>query len=247
MQSNGMRLLKLINDLLDLVRLESGRMEVRREPFDMADFIKGLASAARQVADDKRVRLETLVDPSLGTVVADHAKLEKIVLNLVFNALKFTPSGGRVAIRVEKQEDQFVLTVADTGMGISAKDLPNAFDRFWQADGSSKRKYQAWASALPSSGNWSKSRVAKSPSRARKAKALLSPCGCPIRRPKPPLGTPASLPARYLRMLAAHPGSTKWNTPAMVPALPAMASRATPLPPKNGCRICIAAPSFSPR
>src|ERR1051325_7208847 len=142
MQSNGMRLLKLINDLLDLVRLESGRMEVRREPFDMADFIKGLASATRQVADDKRVRLETLVDPSLGTVVADHAKLEKIVLNLVFNALKFTPSGGRVAIRVEKQEDQFVLTVADTGMGISAKDLPNVFDRFWQADGSSKRKYQ---------------------------------------------------------------------------------------------------------
>ena len=142
MHSNGMRLLKLINDLLDLVRLESGRMEVKREPLEVAEFVKGLASAARQVADDKRLRLETFVDPALGTVLADRDKLEKIVLNLVFNALKFTPAGGRVELRAEKQGEEFVLTVADTGMGISEKNLPHVFDRFWQADGSSKRKYQ---------------------------------------------------------------------------------------------------------
>ena len=142
MHSNGMRLLKLINDLLDLVRLESGRLEVKHEPLDVADFLKGLASAARQVADDKRLRLETIVDPELGTVVADRDKLEKIVLNLVFNALKFTPAGGRVELRAEKKEDAFVVTVSDTGMGISAKNLPFVFDRFWQADGTSKRKYQ---------------------------------------------------------------------------------------------------------
>jgi signal transduction histidine kinase len=142
MHSNGMRLLKLINDLLDLVRLESGRMEVKREPLEVADFVKGLASAARQVAEDKRLRLETFVDPSLGAVSADRDKLEKIVLNLVFNALKFTPSGGRVSLRAEKQDGEFVITVADTGMGISEKNLPHVFDRFWQADGSSKRKYQ---------------------------------------------------------------------------------------------------------
>ena len=142
MHSNGMRLLKLINDLLDLVRLESGRMEVRREPLEVAEFVKGLASAARQVADDKRLRLETVVDPTLGAVLGDRDKLEKIVLNLVFNALKFTPAGGRVELRAEKRGEDFVLTVADTGMGISEKNLPNVFDRFWQADGSSKRKYQ---------------------------------------------------------------------------------------------------------
>ncbi|MGH7969501.1 MAG: ATP-binding protein, partial [Limisphaerales bacterium] len=142
MHSNGMRLLKLINDLLDLVRLESGRMEVKHEPLEVADFIKGLASAARQVAEDKRLRLETRVEPELGAVLGDRDKLEKIVLNLVFNALKFTPSGGRVSLHAEKKEEQFVLTVADTGMGISAKNLPHVFDRFWQADGSSKRKYQ---------------------------------------------------------------------------------------------------------
>jgi signal transduction histidine kinase len=142
MHSNGMRLLKLINDLLDLVRLESGRMEVKQEPVNAADFVKGLASAARQVAEDKRLRLETFVDSDLGTVFGDRDKLEKIVLNLVFNALKFTPAGGRVDLRAEKQGEEFVLIVADTGMGISEKNLPYVFDRFWQADGSSKRKYQ---------------------------------------------------------------------------------------------------------
>ncbi len=142
MHSNGMRLLKLINDLLDLVRMESGRMEVRLEPVEVAEFVRGLASAARQVADDKRLKLETHIGAELGCVLADRDKLEKIVLNLTFNALKFTPAGGRVELRAEKQGEEFVLIVSDTGMGISEKNLPYVFDRFWQADGSSKRKYQ---------------------------------------------------------------------------------------------------------
>jgi signal transduction histidine kinase len=142
MHANSMRLLKLINDLLDLVRLESGRLEIKREPLDIADFVKGLASAARQVAEDKRLRLETFVAPDLGRVLADRDRLEKIVLNLVFNAIKFTPAGGRVELRAEKQDAELVLTVSDTGMGIAEKNLPFVFDRFWQADDSSKRKYQ---------------------------------------------------------------------------------------------------------
>ncbi|PWU21906.1 MAG: hypothetical protein C5B50_00505 [Verrucomicrobia bacterium] len=142
MHSNSMRLLKLINELLDLVRLESGQLQVRREPINVAEFVKGLMSGARQMADDKRIRLETQVDPALGTVIGDRDKLEKIILNLVFNALKFTPAGGKVELRTEKQSDQFVLIVADTGMGISAKNLPQIFQRFWQADDSSSRKYQ---------------------------------------------------------------------------------------------------------
>jgi signal transduction histidine kinase len=142
MHSNGMRLLKLINDLLDLVRLESGRMEIKPESVHLAEFLKALASAARQVAEDKRLRLETFVDPGLGMVMIDRDKLEKVVLNLVFNALKFTPAGGRVELRAVKSGEDIRLTVADTGMGISEKNLPHVFDRFWQADGSSKRKYQ---------------------------------------------------------------------------------------------------------
>lgn len=142
MHSNGMRLLKLINDLLDLVRLESGVLAVKREPLDLADFMKGLASSARQMANDKRITLETHVDPNLGTVMADRDKLEKMILNLQFNALKFTPAGGRIELRAQKEGDMMVLSVKDTGMGISEKNLPHVFDRFWQADDSSRRKYQ---------------------------------------------------------------------------------------------------------
>ncbi len=78
MHGNGMRLLKLINDLLDLVRLESGRMEVKREPLEMASFIKGVMGAAQQMADDKGLKLETYVAPELGAVLLDRDKLEKI-------------------------------------------------------------------------------------------------------------------------------------------------------------------------
>src|SRR5262249_44760923 len=122
--------------------LESGRLELRPEPVEVAEFVRGLASAARQVAVDKRLRFETVVDPGLETVSVDRDKLEKIILNLVFNALKFTPSGGWVELRAEKAGEQMVVTVADTGMGISEKNLPHVFDRFWQADGSAKRKFQ---------------------------------------------------------------------------------------------------------
>ena len=142
MHANGMRLLKLINDLLDLIRLEAGRMEIKNEPLEVADFIKGLASAARQVAEDKHIKLETHTDLRLGVVAADSDKLEKVVLNLLFNALKFTPDGGRVELRAEKQGEKFAFIVNDNGIGIAEKNLPFVFDRFWQADSSSQRKYQ---------------------------------------------------------------------------------------------------------
>jgi signal transduction histidine kinase len=142
MQANGMRLLKLINDLLDLVRMESGVMQVRREPVPVAEFLKGLVSAARQVANDKRIRLEAKVADDVGTLMMDRDKVEKTILNLQFNALKFTPAGGTVELLASRDGGELVLQVRDTGMGIAAKNLPHVFDRFWQADGSSKRKYQ---------------------------------------------------------------------------------------------------------
>ena len=142
MQSNGMRLLKLINDLLDLVRLDSGVMQVQRESVPIGDFLRGLASAARQMAQDKRILLETTVAPEIGSVQVDRDKLEKIILNLQFNALKFTPAGGRVELRARRDGDKLILQVADTGMGIPEQHLPNVFTRFFQVDTSSRRKYQ---------------------------------------------------------------------------------------------------------
>ncbi len=142
MQDNAMRLLKLINDLLDLVKLESGRMEVRKEPLKVREFIKGLTLAVQGAAKDKKVLLSTHVDEKLETILADRDKLEKIILNLLFNSVKFTPSGGRIDISAKGENGWFFLQVKDTGMGISEENLPHIFDRFWQADSSAQRKYQ---------------------------------------------------------------------------------------------------------
>ena len=142
MQSNGLRLLKLINDLLDLVRLDSGVMQVKREPIALDEFLQGMASAARQVANDKEIQLVVSVAPDLGLAMVDRDKLEKIVLNLLFNALKFTPAKGRVELRMDRKDGKLVLKVSDTGIGIPKDKLPQMFQRFMQVDASSRRKYQ---------------------------------------------------------------------------------------------------------
>jgi signal transduction histidine kinase len=141
MQANGMRLLKLINDLLDLVRLESGQMLVKRDPVAIEPFLLGLAQSVRQVAQDKHLRIETRVE-EIDELFTDRDKLEKISLNLLFNAIKFTPAGGVVKLVARRDENFWVLEIIDTGMGITPENLPNVFRRFWQADTSSQRKYQ---------------------------------------------------------------------------------------------------------
>jgi signal transduction histidine kinase len=138
MQSNGMRLLKLINDLLDLVRLESGKMEVKGEPVAIEPFLRGLANAVKKSAEDRGIRLEVISDRAINTILTDSDKLERILLNLLFNALKFTPAGGKVEVKAQRESSQLVLEVSDTGTGISEEQLPFIFDRFWQADTSSK-------------------------------------------------------------------------------------------------------------
>jgi len=142
MQSNGMRLLKLINDLLDLVRLESGKMELKPEPITLEPFLHGLANAVKKSAEDRGIHLDVVADPTITTVLADSDKLERILLNLLFNALKFTPAGGKVEVKAKRENSELLLQVSDTGTGISDEQLPFIFDRFWQADTSSQRKYR---------------------------------------------------------------------------------------------------------
>jgi signal transduction histidine kinase len=142
MHGNGLRLLKLINDLLDLVRLDSGVLVARRDPVALDEFLHNMASAARQVAEDKKIDLVVTVAPDVGVAMLDRDKLEKIVLNLQFNALKFTPSGGRVELRADKEGEELVLRVSDTGIGIPEKEMHKVFGRFFQVDSSAQRKYQ---------------------------------------------------------------------------------------------------------
>lgn len=148
MHSNAMRLLKLINDLLDLVRLESGTIQIRRAPLAVEEFVKGLGNAVTGVAKDKRIHLNIDCQEGLGRVMADSEKLERICLNLLFNALKFTPAAGTVTFKAAREKDWLRLEVTDTGVGIAPEQLPNIFTRFWQADTSSQRKYQGMGIGL---------------------------------------------------------------------------------------------------
>ena len=142
MQANGMRLLKLINDLLDLVRMESGQMTVDRIPIDLSNFISGMIQAVSGAVKDRGLRTEMHVADEINRVMADSDKLEKILLNLLFNSIKFTPAGGLIEVAATKEEDILFITVRDTGMGIEKEKLAYIFDRFWQADTSAKRKFQ---------------------------------------------------------------------------------------------------------
>ena len=142
MQANGMRLLKLINDLLDLVRMESGQMTVDRIPIDLSNFISGMIQAVSGAVEDRGLRTEMRVADEINRVMADSDKLEKILLNLLFNSIKFTPAGGLIKVAATKEKDVLFITVRDTGMGIEKEKLAYIFDRFWQADTSAKRKSQ---------------------------------------------------------------------------------------------------------
>jgi signal transduction histidine kinase len=148
MHGNSMRLLKLINDLLDLVRMEAGTMQVNLRKLDIEGFIQGLANAVRPVAQDKRVRIHTHVDDGIGAVLVDPEKVERICLNLLFNAIKFTAGGGIVEFSAIRHGEWLALEVRDTGMGISPENLPHLFTRFFQADTSSQRKFQGMGIGL---------------------------------------------------------------------------------------------------
>lgn len=142
MHANGMRLLKLINDLLDLVRLDTGRIQLDRVPIVLEDFFRGLLNSVKSAAQEKGIKLDCDVESSLTVIHADLDKMEKVFLNLLFNSVKFTPAGGSIRILARAEGDRAVIQVIDTGMGVTAENAPHIFNRFWQADTSANRKFQ---------------------------------------------------------------------------------------------------------
>lgn len=142
-EENGYRLLRLINDILDLVKLDSGESPPRPESVDVREFIDGMVSNLKPIASLKSVSISSRSNVSSMPVVwLDRDRLEKIILNLAVNAVKFTKAGGSITLSTEVQDDKIRFTVADTGQGMSAEDVENVFVRFWQADMSAKRKHR---------------------------------------------------------------------------------------------------------
>lgn len=142
-EDNGYRLLRLINDILDLVKLDSGESPPRPETVNLPEFINGLTSNLRPVASLKGIDISCRCNaPGRENVWIDRDRLEKIILNLAVNAVKFTGKGGSVEIAADVEEENLHLWVKDTGEGMSEEDSKNVFVRFWQADMSARRKHR---------------------------------------------------------------------------------------------------------
>jgi response regulator RpfG family c-di-GMP phosphodiesterase/signal transduction histidine kinase len=139
MQRNGYKLLKLITNLLDLSKLEEGKMRLKVKPVNLVEFIPPLLASVKPLADQKLIRLYYQHPPHPVELTLDPDQFEKVLFNLLSNALKFTNKGGKITIYVEEKDDVVVMTVEDTGIGIPDNMLETIFDRFSQVDGSKSR------------------------------------------------------------------------------------------------------------
>lgn len=134
------RLLRLINHLLDLAKMEAGKTRLRYESVDLREFIKSMLLPFHVFADQKRIQF-SVEGGVVSAVLVDAEKMDSVFQNLVSNALKFTPEGGSVTVRISENDSQAVIEIADTGVGMGTQDLPVIFDRFAQADSSGLRRF----------------------------------------------------------------------------------------------------------
>jgi signal transduction histidine kinase len=138
-QSNGKHLLGLINDVLDLSKIEAGQLMLAHEPYSVADMVNTVVAATESLARAKGIGLTTAVASGLPAGTGDARRLSQVLLNLVGNAIKFTDQGS-VAIRAAQAGGAFELSVVDTGLGIRPEDQGRIFDEFQQVDDTSTRK-----------------------------------------------------------------------------------------------------------
>ncbi|NEQ32853.1 MAG: response regulator [Leptolyngbya sp. SIO4C5] len=137
---NGRRLLRLVNQLLDLQRLDAGQMQPTFRPCELVPFIGRVVEAFRPYCDRKAIELLTDLPAARSILYLDLEKFDKVIYNLLSNAMKFTPAGGRIIVRLIAEPQQVVLQIEDTGIGILADQIPYLFERFRQADGSASRQ-----------------------------------------------------------------------------------------------------------
>ena len=132
---------QLIDDLLDVSRMITGKMRLDVRLVDVNAVVEQALDPARPAADAKEIRIQAVLDPRAGPVTGDPDRLQQVVWNLVLNAVKFTPTGGRVQVRLQRGDSHVEIVVSDTGQGIAPSVLPYVFDRFRQADSSSRRAH----------------------------------------------------------------------------------------------------------
>ena len=140
--SSGRNLLELINDLLDLAKIEAGRMEVRSEPLSLNDLFEGLTSIIKPLAEKRALSIHSTVALDVPIVLTDGPKLQQVLYNFLSNAIKFSPPEGRIDLKAERDGDEFIrISVSDQGPGIEPDKQQLIFEKFRQLDGSVTREH----------------------------------------------------------------------------------------------------------
>jgi CheY-like chemotaxis protein len=139
-ERNATSLSQIVGDVLDVSRIVAGRMRLNVQPVDLPEVVRSALDAVRPAADAKGVRLETVIDPYAAPIAGDPDRLQQVIWNLVSNAVKFTPRGGRTQVRLERVNSHMEVIVSDTGIGISHDFLPHIFEPFRQADSGTTRE-----------------------------------------------------------------------------------------------------------
>ncbi|HYD48674.1 MAG TPA: ATP-binding protein [Terriglobales bacterium] len=132
---------QLIEDLLDVSRIITGKLRLDVRPVDIANVVEAAVESVRPTADIRNIRIQVSIDPRLMTIAGDPERLKQVLWNLLSNALKFTPAGGHIEVHVQRVEDHVEISVTDSGKGIDPAFLPYVFDRFRQADSTSTRAH----------------------------------------------------------------------------------------------------------
>ena len=133
------RMTELLDSLLTLARADEGRADLHREPVDLREIIEEAGETGELLAEHAGVGIDIRLPPQPLVVPVDRSRLRQLALNLIENAVKYTPSGGQVSVELAGDNGRAVFTVADTGIGIAPGDLPHVFDRFWRADSARTR------------------------------------------------------------------------------------------------------------
>ncbi|HEY2032578.1 MAG TPA: MHYT domain-containing protein [Rhizomicrobium sp.] len=148
-RGSGAHLLALINDILDISRLDEGRISLEEQEVELAVLIGATVRIMQDQAGAAEIVLEHSIVPLSPRLRGDKRRLQQVLMNLVSNAIKFTPAGGKVIVRAFRAGAELAIAVEDNGIGIAARDIPKAFERFSQIDSSLARKYEGTGLGLP--------------------------------------------------------------------------------------------------
>ncbi|MEK7357630.1 MAG: HAMP domain-containing sensor histidine kinase, partial [Bdellovibrionota bacterium] len=132
---------QIINDLLDVSRIISGKLQLTIEPLDLGQAVQNAIETIKIAAAAKNISVNTEIDASVGPVAADATRLQQVIWNILSNAVKFTPKGGKIQVNLGRDGSRARLQIADTGKGIEPHFLPYVFDRFRQEDSTTTRRY----------------------------------------------------------------------------------------------------------